>query len=371
MLILFYHIFLYPILLRFVGIFTKNKTKRSLTSFPTITVLCPAFNEEKHIEAKIKSFLQLDYPQDKIKLIVISDDSTDKTNEIVRQYTAEHNIELVVQKPRRGKPSGHNLVEPRIDTDFVLSTDANSIFQPDAVLHLVKAITQGENIGLVSGELRLVKENKDDSGEGIYWKYENFIKKQESKIVGLVGANGSIFLIRRELFSQIHPASVDDFERALIVREKKYQVKYCPQALVTEFVSEKSSSEIKRKIRIISREWFALLRHHRLLNPFLYPAASFVLISHKLIRWLLPVFSIFIIFSNLALYRSHRIFPIILIAQLAVYFLGILGLHLEKSDKQNALTKLPAYWVAMNYSALLALYKFVSGQQQTTWSTKR
>ena len=359
-------------MLKLLSLLKNEKVASSnISTFPSITVLCPAYNEEKHIEAKIKSFLDLDYPKDKIKMIVISDDSTDKTNEIVQKYVDKFNIELVIQKPRRGKPSGHNLVEPEIKTDYILSTDANSIFHPDAIKKLVKKIQSDDNIGMVSGQLELIKEKSHESGEGIYWRYESFLKKLESKTLSLVGANGSLFLIKRELFTQIHPSSVDDFERALIVRENRKTVKYYPEAKVTEYVSEKPTHEIKRKIRIISREWFALFRHVSLLNPFKHFSTFFILLSHKIIRWLLPIFSLLILFSNMALVNKNNFYYIVFVLQLTVYLLGIIGFALEKNDKSSKITKLPTYWLSMNYSAFIALIKFILGNQQSTWKTQR
>jgi len=155
--ILSYHLFGYGFLLYLLNFFSKTQRGEThLEDYPTVTVLCPAYNEEKVIEKKIRSFLELNYPMNKIKMIVISDDSNDGTNEIVQKFS-DRNVELVIQKPRRGKQSGHNLVEPEIDSEYVLSTDANSIFAPDAVKKLVKRMQSEPNIALVSGELKLIK----------------------------------------------------------------------------------------------------------------------------------------------------------------------------------------------------------------------
>ena len=370
-LILFYHIFGYGLLLSFINLFKKQDNTIELTDFPSITVLCPAYNEESVIEEKIKSFLNLDYPKDKINMIVISDDSIDRTNEIVEKYSQKYsNMKLVIQKPRKGKPSGHNLVEPTINSDYVLSTDANSLFHKDAIKHLVTIIQSNPRVGIASGELKLISEN-GDSGEGLYWKYESYIKKLESSFHSIIGSNGSIFLIRRELFKQVHPASVDDFERNLQVLRAGYVVKYEPKALVFEHSTENPSQEIRRKIRIISREWFALTRNSVLLNPLNYPKVSWMLFSHKLIRWILFLWAFLILFTNLLLIHYHPYYLSLFILQILVYLFGAIEIYLESRERSVKLFKLPGYFIVMVYASFIAFIMFLKGTQFATWNTIR
>jgi cellulose synthase/poly-beta-1,6-N-acetylglucosamine synthase-like glycosyltransferase len=335
----------------------------------SITILCPAYNEEDVIEEKIKSFLNLDYPKDKIRMIVISDDSTDNTNDIVMKYEKE-NIKLIVQKPKKGKPSGHNLVEPNIKSDYVLSTDANSLFHKDALKYLVKSIQSDPKIGIVSGELKLIS-NSNDSGEGLYWKYESYIKKLESRYHSIIGSNGSIFLIKRELFTQIHPASVDDFERTLHVIKKGFVGKYKPKALVYEKSTEKPSEELKRKIRIISREWFALMRNYELLNPFKFPFTSWMIFSHKLIRWTLFLWAFLILFTNFFLIHHNPYYLSLFILQILVYLFGVFEIYLESRERSVKLFKLPGYFIVMVYASFMAFIMFLKGTQYATWNTIR
>lgn len=369
--LMFYHIIGFPIILLILTLFSKKaKIVFGNKNFSTITILCPAFNEVDVIEEKIESFLKLDYPQDKMKFLVISDDSVDGTNDIVERYSREFkNIKLVIQKPRKGKPSGHNLVEPTIESDFVLSTDANSVFEPNSISILVAAIESDKSIGMVSGNLKLIKKN-GDSGEGYYWKYEKIIRNFESKIKSMICSNGSIFLIKRDLFKQIHPSSVDDFERTLLVLKKGYRVKYCKNAIVTEAVSSKPKEEIRRKIRIISREWFAIFRQSPLLNPFRFPLISFFLISHKILRWLIGPIAIMMFIAN-AFLLKESFFLITFLIQFFGYSISIFELLLEEKGRSIKYLKFPAYFVAMILSSSAALLKFIMGKQQTMWSTDR
>ena len=304
-------------------------------------------------------------------MIVISDDSIDRTNEIVQNYTGRNNnIKLVIQKPRLGKPSGHNMVEPTINSDYVLSTDANSLFHKDALKYLVKSIPSDPKIGIVSGELKLIS-NSNDSGEGLYWEYESYIKKLESRYHSIIGSNGSIFLIKRELFTQIHPASVDDFERTLHIIIKGFVGKYQPKALVYKKSTEKPSEELKRKIRIISREWFALMRNNELLNPFKFPITSWMIFSHKLIRWTLFLWAFLILSTNLLLIHYHPYYLSLFILQILVYLFGIIEIYLESQERSVKLLKLPGYFVVMVYASLVAFLKFILGKQQAIWNTIR
>ena len=296
-----YHFIGYPLLLLIITSFKKtyqNKMVNDILIYPKIIILCPAYNEEARIEEKIKSFLALDYPQDKIKMIVISDNSIDHTNEIVSKYL-DQRIKLIIQAERGGKQKAQNSALPYLDCDFVVSTDANSIFAPDAIKVLVKKILSNPDIGMVSGELLLLHKGDKSSGEGLYWKYESYLKLLESKFYSLIGANGSLYLIKRELFNKIDPQSVDDFERALIVLKNHQIVSYEPDAKVSEEESKSAKQELGRKVRIISREWQVVKRNRELLNPFRYPIISFQLFSHKILRWLIFVFLLMVFFASL------------------------------------------------------------------------
>lgn len=367
--VILYHLIGYILILKLFS--TRSSTNEiKVTNYPSITVLCPAYNEEEKIEEKIISFRNLDYPKDKIKMIVISDDSTDNTNEIVKKYENE-NVKLVIQKPRKGKVAGHNMVLPSINTDYVLSTDANSIFHKSAVLELVKTMESDDRIGIVSGELRLKKKNDQDSGEGIYWKFESLLKKMESDWHSIIGANGSIFLIKREFFTKLLPGSVDDFERTLLVLKNNYIGKYNRKAKVFEETSEKSVEELQRKVRIISRQLFAIKRNSSLLNFFRFPRISWMLFSHKIIRWSLPLWSLLLFLSSIILGLNSTFFAVISLLQILFYLGGSIELKLESAGSSWKPLKIPAYFLTMNVSAFLAFLKFLKGEQMATWDTIR
>ncbi len=370
-LLLAYHLVGYGLSLYLItSLFKKKKpVTKAPEVYPSITVICPAYNEEKVIEAKIQSFLNLDYPKDKIKMIVISDDSTDRTNEIVQKYT-QQNISLIIQKPRAGKQNAHNLVLPLLDTDFVLSTDANSIFTPDCVQLLVTKMLSDNRIGLVSGEVKMVKRGERESGESLYWKYEAFLKLMDSRLKTLIGANGPIYLIKRELFGKIPLNSPDDFERVLIALKHSYLAAYEPQAIISEEVTERASEEIARKVRIITREWYVLQRNIELLNPFRYPAVSFILFFHKVLRWLFFVFVLTGFISN-AFLLQFCFYRVVFIFQIIFYLLGTVGLISQEKGHHIPLTGIPGYFVAMVYSSAIAFVNFLQKKKINLWQPVR
>lgn len=369
--LLAYHLVGYwMILFLFNSLFRKKKAPFLKEEFyPSITVICPAYNEEKVMEAKIQSFLNLDYPKDKIKMIVISDDSTDRTNEIVQKYTNQ-NISLIIQKPRAGKPNALNLVLPLLDSDYVLSTDADCLFEPQCVKMLVANMLSDEKIGLVSGNVKKVQKGKLESGEGFYWKYEAFLKLMESRFNTIIGASGVIYLIKRELFTAIELNSPDDFERVLITIKYGKIATFEPQANVLMEFTERATEEISRKVRIITREWYVLQRNKELLNPFRYPAVSFILFSHKVLRWLFFVFVLTGFISN-AFLLSNTFYRIIIFLQLIFYLSGTIGLISQGKGHHIPLTGIPGYFVAMVYSSAIAFVNFLQKKKINLWQPVR
>lgn len=302
-------------------------------------------------------------------MIVISDDSDDRTNEIVSQYQ-DRNVELIIQKPRQGKPSAHNLVIPLLECDYVLSTDANSIFAPDAVKLLVRRMLSNPKLAMVSGELKLVPGEGKQSGEGLYWRYESFLKRLDSDFRSIICANGSIFLIRREQFTQVDRQSVDDFERVLIILKSGWLAAYEPRANVFEEETESANQEMARKIRIVTREWFALERNLVLLNPFRHPATSFQLFSHKVLRWLFFIFVLTGLLASAMLF-SILFYRIIFLLQCLIYCLGTLGLIFQKRGRHLPLTNIPAYVVAMIWSSMVAFIRYLIRIRANTWNPVR
>ncbi|HOC95069.1 MAG TPA: glycosyltransferase family 2 protein [Candidatus Cloacimonadota bacterium] len=367
-----YHLFLYGLLIwvlnKLLG--RKDIEPVELEHYPSITVICPAYNEERDIEAKIKSFLALDYPKDKIRMLVVSDDSTDRTNEIVRNYTGQR-IDLIVQKPRRGKQAAHNLVLPQIDSDLVLSTDATAIFESGSVKLLAGVLMSDPAIGMVSGMVKPEKKGEKQSGEGLYIQYESFLKDLDSRFYSVLVSIGAIYLIRRDLFAEVEENSADDFERTLHVLDKGYKVKFVKDAIVIEDETEFATEELSRKVRIITQEWYCVQRNPGLLNPFKHFRVSWMLFSHKVMRWLFFVPVILIWASTAYLSFTNWFWRILNIVLTFFLVMGALELIAQKHKKHIPLMGLPAYFVAMLIASLQAFINFLTGKNYKLWSTAR
>jgi len=234
---------------------------------------------------------------------------------------------------------------------------------------LAEHILFDARLGLVSGELRLLKPTGQDSGEGLYWRWESFLKLMDSAFHSLIGANGSLFLMKRELFTQVDAASVDDFERTLTVLEQGWRAAYVPQAIVTEDATEQVHQEMRRKIRIITQEWFAMFRHAKLLNPFQFPQVAFLLFSHKLIRWLLFVFALGMLLASAAIGKG--IYLYLFIIQVVVYTFGAVGIVTKTQSRQGVLMNASAYITGMCYASCLAFIQFLAGRQIGVWNPTR
>ncbi len=366
-----YNILIYPIILFIFSSFFKLKKLDVITVYPTVTVLCPAYNEEKSIKKKLESFINLNYPKDKIEMIVISDDSTDKTNEIVNEFVNKYkNIKLIIQKPRKGKVSGMNMVEPMINSEYVLSTDATSIFDKDAVINLVKIMLADKKVGFVAGHMKFPKKTQT-SGEDTYFSMDSKIKYWESKIYSTITSNGVLFLIKRELFVKMHPTSPDDLERIFYTIRKGYKAKFTFEAFVYEEVEDKAIKEFNRKQRIISTGWAALFRQIDVLNPFKHPIPAFFIFSHKIVKWLIGFFAIIMYISSAFLVKEYSIFKWIFIIENMILILGIIELLLQSKSKTSKIGKFPAYFILMNLASIVGFYKFITGKYSGVWETNR
>lgn len=370
--VLVYHLIGYGLILWLLNTILGRKVSvsKELHEYPTVTILCPAFNEERDLDAKIQSFLKLDYPPEKIKMIVISDDSTDRTNEIASQYS-DKRVQLLVQKPRRGKQAAHNLALSYIDSDYVLSTDATAIFEPQSLKLLMQAMRTDKRIGLVSGRLKLIKGDGRQSGEGLYIRYEGALRAMDSRFHSVLVAVGALFLIKTELFTYIHEGSADDFERTLQVLDKGYKAKFLEEAAVVETESEHAHEELSRKVRIITQQWYCIFRNLGVINPFKHPLISWMLLSHKVLRWLffIPVILIWLLLMILAAYAW--IWLLLFIVMTLGVALGAWELRLQARALHIPGMGIPAYFVAMLLASIIAFVNILKGKQFGTWDNTR
>jgi cellulose synthase/poly-beta-1,6-N-acetylglucosamine synthase-like glycosyltransferase len=345
---------------------------------PSVTLLIAAYNEEAVIAEKIENSLHLDYPADKLQVLVAADGSDDRTVEVVHSFAAR-GVELSFDPARLGKMSAINRAMQAARYEIILFSDANNLYPPDTLRELVRFFSD-PLVGAVSGSKHVL--NGDGSlgdSEGMYWKYESFIKKQETRLGSCTGVAGEIFAIRRDLFV-MPPARIinDDFFIAMQVIRQGRRVVYAPQAASMERVSQSAQEEIVRRTRIVAGRYQAMSMSLGLL-PFRQPLVVWQVISHKFMRPLVPFFMLGALIANgLALAFSSRAEASLLRLsgvygqlvfgfQVLFYLLAWIGGRMKSRGLLSKLMYVPTFLVNSNFAALLGLFKYATGRQSVVW----
>jgi len=354
----------YPLFLIILSFFKKEKKgeEKGEKIYPLVALIISVYNEEKVIEEKIKNALFLNYPREKLEIVIVSDGSEDRTNEIIKNYSSKfNNIKLYVVKPHLGKNIALNKVLPLISSEIVVFSDANSMYEKDSIKRLVRYFAD-DKIGCVVGELRYINKDKFNFGKGesLYWKYESAIKMLESRLGSVLVANGSIFAIRRGLYSPLEPDVANDFQLPMEIGNKGYRIIYEPKAVAYEKPAANSREEFERKLRIINRGWTAFLKLYRKINGL----RLFQFISHKLLRWLMGIFLILIFLSNIFLI-DYPFYGVIFFLQLIFYGMALMGTFFPRYKVFH----LPFYFCLINFTSLVALFNFLRGKRYITWKS--
>lgn len=330
---------------------------------PFVTMVVAAHDEADVMERKLANSWALDYPADRFELIIGSDGSTDGTNEILR---AEDDPRLCPHlfPERRGKISVVNDLVSRVESGILVMSDANTLYHPQAVRRLVRHF-QDARVGCVSGELRLEQEG-GVSGEGLYWRYEGWIKRSEARLGFLIGCNGGIFALRRELYQRL-PAStiVEDFALSMSVLERGYEIRFDPSARAAEPSCVTSRAEMTRKIRIGAGDWQALRLTRGLLHP-RHKVRAFAFWGHKVLRWCVPVLLAGALAANLALLGSPA-YQALLALQIAGIAAALWAYAAGPGKSVPRWAKPMAYFYLMNYALGRGLLRFLLGTQRVTW----
>lgn len=344
-------------------------TDRNYT--PAVTLLVAVYNEEIHIRKKIENTLQLEYPDDKLEFIFITDGSTDNTNTVIKEFPR---IKLLYQPERKGKVAAINRAMKQVETPVVIFCDANTILNPTCIREMVKHYSDPATGG-VAGEkiVREPDENKNPAGagEGLYWRYESLLKRLDSDFGTVVGAAGELFSIRRELFEPVpEDVLLDDFIISLKIARRGYRIVYEPAAYAIELPSKDIREEQKRKIRISAGGFQSIVMLKSLLNIFRYPTLSFQYISHRVLRWavcpfLLPV--IFILNLVLAITTCAPVYISLFILQFIFYLSALMGYRQASHSKKSRILYIPYYFVFMNLSLYIGLKRFIGKKQSVLW----
>jgi len=370
--ILFYNYIGYGILL-----WALVKVKRLLVKAkpaaapyePEVTLIVAAYNEEAVIEEKIVNTLALDYPKEKLRLLFITDGSTDSTPAIISSYPT---IKLLHSNTRNGKTAALNRAMEHVQTPYVIFCDANTLLNTAAVRNIVQHYAD-ERTGGVAGEKKVISENAAGAAatEGVYWKYESFLKKLDAELYSVVGAAGELFSVRTSLFQPVEEAVIlDDFVISLRINIKGYRIAYAPDAYAMETPSDSIKEEHKRKIRISAGGFQSIVMLRALLNIFRFPVVSFQYISHRVLRWTLsPLSLLLLLMSNivLAVYAGGWFYPACLAVQVLGYLAALTGYKLAERNIKISLFYIPFYFLFMNIAVYQGFYRYLTRSQSAAW----
>jgi len=350
----------YPMVLWLLG--RNREATMGPSTLPRVTLFIPVYNEERVIGDKLLNSLQLDYPREKLEIVVASDGSTDRTAGIVKAF-ANHGVTLHETTKRCGKNSVINEFAARACGEILIFTDANSMFDKLAVRRLIERFAV-ETVGCVVGDLRYVCEDTPvGKGEGLYFRYESLLKQLESKIGNVVTGNGAIYAMRKALLAPIALDVPNDFAHPMHVAAQGYQVVFEDRARAFERATQCAREEFSRRVRIVNRSFTAFMRYARDAK-LMASLWGFCFVSHKLLRWFVPFMLVGVLVVNLFLLTSP-VFRAALIVQGMFYVLGLVGLLVGR--KIGRLATVPSYFLLINVAAFKGILQYFCGQRQAMW----
>ncbi len=340
---------------------------------PEVTLFVSAFNEKDYLEQKVKNSKSLNYPQDKVTQIWVTDGSDDGTPDLLKKFDG---VEVHHKDERAGKIAAMNRGMAFVKTPIVIFSDANTDLGKDSIREIIR-LFRNPKVGCVSGEKRIYSKDADSAagaGEGMYWKYESQLKKWDAELYSVVGAAGELFAIRTELWQEVEKDTLlDDFMISLRVAMSGYTIQYNPEAYAIETASANVKEELKRKVRISAGGIQSVVRLKALLNFFKYGTLSFQYISHRVLRWTLtPLLLFLIIPANFVLAQNEGLFSLGLFSvlfwgQVLFYTAALLGWFLENRQIRLKVLFIPYYFFIMNLSVFLGFGRYIKGNQSVNW----
>src|SRR5713226_9717425 len=360
----------YPLLLLIMSRLRRREVRRGAFE-PSVSVIVTAYNEERDLAAKLENTLGLDYPRELLEIIVASDCSTDRTDEIAHAF-ADRGVRLVRQPQRLGKTAAQNMAAAEARGEIILFSDATSLYEPD-VLRVMMPSFADPTVGCVAGRLIYVDPAESRVGRGArsYWGYETFLKKHESRIFSLIGASGCLYAVRRSAYVPLYHEACSDFIIATKMVEQRLRAVYEPDAVCTEQTNRRSDAEFKMRVRVIAQTFTGLWRHRPMLNPFRSGFYAVQLLSHKVMRYLVPFFLIALFAASAMLAPASLVYRLLFAAQLLGYGCALLAWLLERVGIRSRLLALPQYFVLANVASLIACYQFIRGERYARWEPIR
>ena len=366
------------IILKVKNIFFRRETTPILPLdpqlLPDVTLMICAYNEADVIEEKMQNIRALNYPQDKLCVMWVTDGSNDNSNELLQAYPE---VKLVYSPERKGKAAAmqHGLQENK--AEYVIFTDANTMLNADAIREIVRQFMK-KNVSCVSGEKRVAARHAGQAtaeGEGVYWKYESMLKRWDSELYSAMGAAGELFAVRMSHYLPAPSnALLDDFMMSMLILKDGHRIAYTNEAYATEYGSASTAEESKRKRRIAAGGLQSIWWLRSLMNPFAYPKVAFQYISHRVLRWSITPLALFALFplNLLLLFASGSlIYQLLFLLQLFFYLSALTGHILKVSGRRNKLLYIPCYFLFMNLNVFLGIGYLMSHKDSGTWEKAR
>ncbi len=375
--VLFFAYIGFGLLLAFIVKIRKNRSsvtlKKEKIPFPAVTMIIAAYDEEDIIREKINNCLQIDYPKNRIHFWFVTDGSTDNTGAIIKEFPQ---VYLFHEEGRNGKIHAVNRVMKEVSTPIVVFSDANTMVNREAVKYIT-AHYADPNVGAVSGEKRiedLKQDNASGSGEGMYWKYESWMKKNESDLYSLVGAAGELFSVRTSLYEPVDKnVVIEDFLITVKIAMQGYKVVYEPRAVAVETASLSVEEEKKRKVRIAAGGFQAMKLLSALFNPIKYGTLSWLFLGHRVLRWTLAPIAIPLVFG-INIFLAHRlggIYEWLLVAQGIFYGIALLGWLLQNYKVPVKGFFIPFYFLFMNFAVYQGFIRHLNKCQSVVWEKSK
>jgi cellulose synthase/poly-beta-1,6-N-acetylglucosamine synthase-like glycosyltransferase len=360
----------YPALIALISTLRPRKVaRRDFT--PSLTIIITAYNEERALPEKLVNTLALDYPRDLIEIIVASDCSNDRTDEIVQRLQGQ-GVTLHRQPQRLGKTAAQNAAVEKARGEIIVFSDATSHYEPDALQKIVRNFADS-TVGCVGGRLIYVDPGDTDIGRGArgYWGYETFLKRHESHAGSLIGVSGCLYAVRKSAYVPLYNEACSDFIIATRMVEQGLRAIYEPEAICTEETNQRQDNELRMRVRVIAQTFTDLWRNRVMLNPLRSGLYGVQLWSHKLMRYFVPLFLIVLFAASAALSANSLTYRIFFLMQSFGYLCGAMSWLLKNFGVRNRLLALPHYFVLANVASVLGMFQFLRGERYARWEPIR
>jgi len=375
--LLLYVYVLYPLLVELLAAWLGTRVKRG-PALPAVTVVVTAYNEEGCIRAKLANLVTLNYPPDLFEIVVISDGSSDSTEEIAASFNPSR-VRVLRLEGRRGKTACQNAAAAVARGEILVFTDATTRLQTDALRRLVEQFADAK-VGCVGGLLIYVTKVDNVTGrEGeTYWSYELRLRAAESALGSLIGVSGCLYAVRRAAYRPIDPTLISDFVIAMKMREQGLRTVLAPNAVCFEATLDRGRHELAMRVRVAIRSLNALIRERRFLNPWEYGCFAWQLWSHKVLRYASPLLWLGAIAANLALVANgwrhdpnEPVYVVLLLLQVVLLVSGAVGFVLQDRRRKLGLFGKPYYFLLTNLASLIATLRYLQGERMVIWNPIR